>query len=181
MVRNSMKATPRGHRQVNVYVVCSAAMHAPLFLRRIDQRNLPLNQQYEFGSTSSAGTGRGVTIYTLDSGVRLSHSEFLNWPGTSSRASYGSPCPALPCPALPCPALPCPAPPPPLPQRARARLLPFCCTRSRLIHVFTDMGIALDLLHGAIRTRCLVVVTARRSMFVAQEGLHHRQPYGARL
>ena len=36
-----------------------------------------------------AGTGRGVTIYALDSGVLETHSEFQNWAVTDSRASYG--------------------------------------------------------------------------------------------
>lgn len=68
---------------------CSDLGNGVWRMGRIDQRDLPLNQQYGFGSPTSAGTGRGVTIYTLDSGVRLSHKEFVNWPGTSTRVSYG--------------------------------------------------------------------------------------------
>ena len=37
----------------------------------------------------SAGTGRGTTIYVVDSGIRLSHQEFLTQDGSRSRASYG--------------------------------------------------------------------------------------------
>ena len=50
---------------------------------------LPLDQQYKFGSADRAGTGRNVTIYALDSGIRLSHKEFLDWPNTTPRVSYG--------------------------------------------------------------------------------------------
>ncbi|EIE19827.1 subtilisin-like protein, partial [Coccomyxa subellipsoidea C-169] len=35
------------------------------------------------------GTGKGVTIYTIDSGVRQSHQEFQAWNGGHGRASYG--------------------------------------------------------------------------------------------
>ncbi|KAK9798184.1 hypothetical protein WJX73_010803 [Symbiochloris irregularis] len=42
-----------------------------------------------FGQKGTAGTGRGVTIYTLDSGVLASHREFQTWGGNVSRASYG--------------------------------------------------------------------------------------------
>jgi subtilisin family serine protease len=50
---------------------------------------LPLDQQYTFGSMDSAGTGRGVTIYTLDSGVRIAHEEFRDWANRMPRVSYG--------------------------------------------------------------------------------------------
>src|SRR5688572_25593356 len=40
-------------------------------LDRIDQRNLPLNNSYVY-----TPTGAGVTAYILDTGMRLSHSEF---------------------------------------------------------------------------------------------------------
>lgn len=43
----------------------------PWGLDRIDQHQLPL-----LGSFSYASTGRGVTAYILDSGIRASHSEF---------------------------------------------------------------------------------------------------------
>ena len=40
-------------------------------LDRIDQRNLPLSNSYTYNAT-----GSGVTAYVIDTGVRLSHSEF---------------------------------------------------------------------------------------------------------
>ena len=42
-----------------------------------------------FGSASAPGTGQGVTVYTIDSGVRATHQEFMPWAGSASRASYG--------------------------------------------------------------------------------------------
>ena len=43
----------------------------PWGLDRIDQRNLPLSSNYSYG-----GTGSGVVIYTIDSGIWFSHDEF---------------------------------------------------------------------------------------------------------
>jgi aqualysin 1 len=40
-------------------------------LDRIDQRALPLDGRYGYGLT-----GRGVTVYIMDTGIRFSHSEF---------------------------------------------------------------------------------------------------------
>ena len=40
-------------------------------LDRIDQRDLPLNQSYVYNQT-----GLGVTVYVLDSGINISHSDF---------------------------------------------------------------------------------------------------------
>jgi subtilisin family serine protease len=47
-------------------------------LDRIDQRELPLDQSYEYGSD-----GSGVTAYVIDTGVRTSHEDF------GGRASSG--------------------------------------------------------------------------------------------
>ncbi|MFE6284744.1 S8 family serine peptidase [Streptomyces sp. NPDC057877] len=48
-------------------------------LDRIDQRNLPLNSSYTYPDSA----GQGVTAYVIDTGVRISHSDF------GGRASYG--------------------------------------------------------------------------------------------
>ena len=40
-------------------------------LDRVDQRNLPLNKQYEYNRT-----GDGVTIYVIDTGINSTHSDF---------------------------------------------------------------------------------------------------------
>ncbi|NWF28214.1 S8 family peptidase [Streptomyces sp. PKU-EA00015] len=48
-------------------------------LDRVDQRALPLNQSYTYPDTA----GEGVTAYVIDTGVRISHSDF------GGRASYG--------------------------------------------------------------------------------------------
>ncbi len=48
-------------------------------LDRIDQRNLPLNGTYVYDPT-----GSGVTAYVIDTGIRITHSEF------GGRASYGT-------------------------------------------------------------------------------------------
>ncbi|GGU50613.1 S8 family serine peptidase [Lentzea flava] len=45
---------------------------------RVDQANLPLDTKYEYNAT-----GEGVTVYNVDSGTRVSHSEF------EGRASNG--------------------------------------------------------------------------------------------
>ncbi|PWI11834.1 serine protease [Streptomyces sp. NWU339] len=48
-------------------------------LDRIDQRNLPLNNSYTYPDSA----GQGVTAYVIDTGVRITHSDF------GGRASYG--------------------------------------------------------------------------------------------
>jgi subtilisin family serine protease len=48
-------------------------------LDRIDQRNLPLDAAYGYGTT-----GAGVTVYVIDTGIRTTHSEF------GGRASVGT-------------------------------------------------------------------------------------------
>ncbi|MFJ6010593.1 S8 family peptidase [Streptomyces sp. NPDC092952] len=48
-------------------------------LDRIDQKSLPLNQSYTYPDHA----GAGVTAYIIDTGVRISHSDF------GGRASYG--------------------------------------------------------------------------------------------
>ncbi len=50
----------------------------PWGLDRIDQRALPLNQAYTYVST-----GTGVTAYIIDTGIRISHTDF------GGRASHG--------------------------------------------------------------------------------------------
>ncbi|KAH7619536.1 putative Extracellular serine proteinase [Nannochloris sp. 'desiccata'] len=59
-------------------------------LDRIDQRDLPLDNLYRYGTPETPGTGTGVTIYTIDSGIIKSHQEFQKAGNPSeSRASYG--------------------------------------------------------------------------------------------
>ncbi|MGX1881032.1 S8 family peptidase [Streptomyces sp. NPDC055287] len=48
-------------------------------LDRIDQKALPLNQSYTYPDSA----GEGVTAYVIDTGVRITHSDF------GGRASYG--------------------------------------------------------------------------------------------
>ncbi|MFF8641970.1 S8 family serine peptidase [Streptomyces sp. NPDC015345] len=48
-------------------------------LDRIDQKTLPLDQKYTYPDSA----GEGVTAYVIDTGVRISHSDF------GGRASYG--------------------------------------------------------------------------------------------
>jgi subtilisin family serine protease len=45
--------------------------NAPWGLDRIDQRSLPLSSSYTY-----SGTGSGVNVYILDTGIRLTHSQF---------------------------------------------------------------------------------------------------------
>ncbi|UPR00512.1 dihydroxy-acid dehydratase [Chloropicon primus] len=54
-------------------------------LDRVDQRSLPLDGKY----THSGSAGKGVTIYTVDSGLRKTHQEFQEWDSGKSRAAHG--------------------------------------------------------------------------------------------
>jgi subtilisin family serine protease len=65
-------------------------VHVALWnLDRIDQRDLPLDKKYHYGSNTTIGTGSGVNVYILDSGIHPTHREFLRWNGNGTRASYG--------------------------------------------------------------------------------------------
>eukprot|EP01025_Chloroclados_australasicus_P021450 TRINITY_DN2255_c1_g1_i3.p1 TRINITY_DN2255_c1_g1~~TRINITY_DN2255_c1_g1_i3.p1 ORF type:complete len:714 (+),score=100.25 TRINITY_DN2255_c1_g1_i3:672-2813(+) len=58
-------------------------------LDRVDQRLLPLDGQYTYGGQNMVGTGKDVTIYVIDSGIRASHQEFTNQEGDHVRAIAG--------------------------------------------------------------------------------------------
>ena len=58
-------------------------------LDRVDQRELPLDRAFRYGSSDMVGTGRGVSVYILDSGIRPSHQEFSEWGTGEPRAKYG--------------------------------------------------------------------------------------------
>ena len=59
----------RVHRMEAVPAGSAAA--APWHTDRVDQRNLPLD-----GAFTPSGTGAGVDVYVIDSGVRTTHTEF---------------------------------------------------------------------------------------------------------
>lgn len=68
----------------------SQRLHVALWnLDRVDQRELPLDKTYHYGTNTIVGTGSGVTVYILDSGVRPSHREFKKWTEDGTRARYG--------------------------------------------------------------------------------------------
>ena len=51
--------------------VSTSQNNAPWNLDRVDQRNLPRNDRYDYNSM-----GTGVHVYVLDTGIRVTHSEF---------------------------------------------------------------------------------------------------------
>ena len=66
------------------------SVHAALWnLDRVDQRELPLNNEFRYGAHNVVGTGQGVSVFILDSGIRPSHQEFAQWGTGETRAKYG--------------------------------------------------------------------------------------------
>ncbi|MCX4819138.1 S8 family peptidase [Streptomyces sp. NBC_01142] len=66
--------------QNRVFKVSGTQPNPPSWgLDRIDQKTLPLNQSYTYPDSA----GSGVTAYVIDTGVRITHSDF------GGRASYG--------------------------------------------------------------------------------------------
>ncbi|MEV6395216.1 S8 family serine peptidase [Streptomyces sp. NPDC051907] len=66
--------------QNRVFKVSGTQPNPPSWgLDRIDQKALPLNQSYTYPDSA----GEGVTAYVIDTGVRITHSDF------GGRASYG--------------------------------------------------------------------------------------------
>ncbi|PIK61083.1 proprotein convertase subtilisin/kexin type 9 [Apostichopus japonicus] len=61
-------------------------------LDRIDQRSLPLNNGY-----SAKGTGSGVSVYVLDTGINPSHNDFGGRASTSSSMDFHSNPTAIDC------------------------------------------------------------------------------------
>ena len=59
--------------EADAIAMADAAQTAPLSwgLDRIDQRTIPLDKSYGYDST-----GKGVTAYVIDSGIRLTHRDF---------------------------------------------------------------------------------------------------------
>lgn len=67
-------------QDINLLQEKHQTLAAPLWnLDRIDQRHLPLDKTYSFGSAESPGVGQGVTIYVLDTGIMSNHQEFQTW------------------------------------------------------------------------------------------------------
>lgn len=76
----AISADPRVARVEEDPVMHAVATQSnpPYGLDRIDQRNLPLSNSYVYNAT-----GAGTTVYIVDSGVRITHSDF------GGRASHG--------------------------------------------------------------------------------------------
>lgn len=68
-----------------VHALGAAAVQSPAIfgLDRIDQRNLPVNNQFNY-----ATDGTGVTVYVLDTGIRATHQEFALSP-SGTRVAAG--------------------------------------------------------------------------------------------
>jgi subtilisin family serine protease len=65
-------------QQNQVVMAFQSQSDAPWGLDRLDQRDLPLNKSYTY-----PGNGKGVHAYIIDTGIRISHSDF------GGRASVG--------------------------------------------------------------------------------------------
>lgn len=63
--------------QETVMTATETQANPPWGLDRIDQRSLPRDSGYTFG-----GTGAGVTLYVIDTGLRTSHTEFIGRVGS---------------------------------------------------------------------------------------------------
>ena len=42
-----------------------------------------------YGSKTSGGTGKGITVYVVDSGIRTTHQEFISATTGQKRATFG--------------------------------------------------------------------------------------------
>ncbi|MEN9504438.1 MAG: hypothetical protein RI958_364, partial [Actinomycetota bacterium] len=56
-------------------------------LDRIDDRALPLDRSFVYDDTAAGGTGAGVTVYVIDSGIRRTHTEFVGRVGVGYDAT----------------------------------------------------------------------------------------------